>query len=1410
MNRSSDEYFDYSCSTAVERLARDVETVLRSWHVVDGSDRHVSMTTPSIFNRLAMIRSHQLVWELVMDQGGQRRVMHRVDLELTLWDGPPPHQALKTHDEDGLPYSLCRNERLEELPDDLFTSFSSLFGIGQHITLSPMQPNLLPDELLRALVDSIGDRHVEAVRAGIVQGILSSWLQTALNLAASACHCAFPLFGVWGHYQPILAATITGSTTFSSAVLSSTACPWRLESLSLPKPPHRRRRRHLARNECVLPLTLAGSLATEGCTAAFTCQIAPLPSSKLYLTQWAQVLLDQGVERAALWGARAVYAWFKPRKQARTSILFDDSIDEEDGNWRSIDDTVIDLSTDQGIVAEYDANCRSVATNLLAKALGATPNEPLWGPPDDPVASLHATITWNGLRNDQGQVDPLLTFPLKIRSRHMSKADWAEMQESVERMILDPHQPSKFELSVHYDSESAQASLTASQRCVLAALIRTATLPSETLCGHLIDGALIASWDNEGGNIVAGRLAEEARATPATLALVAAMDWDHVADDMIEEWQAEAIVEKVLDPNISREYPFLPTDALRNVSTKDENAKLMVLLNKAAPPARLLSLLCAHMARVRSPSSMALVWMTFVQELRRRWDAREFLPNMRPIAGLDLTRNKSAKKCASMQSIGTKAEAAGKLNNSEPDPDDSYCLIGQKLQVFNVCLECAVAAERRELEEVESKLDQMEPKRPRLNESDEMVPVETTLMQKSSDSREESSSQLVASTVTLASLMTGQSPVVAMDVASQGTASDDEFFDAEEGESERRDDPLPTIEETTAVLRQSTSFMTKDGERKGFRCPVQGAVLSNGEQLFAPYLQRPAPVTDDIAAERRLLIARQRGGKLTTSIAQRLEIAHRLVEPKLLSDMQAFKAANPGAVFQDFVSWYGNPSNPLDVYEETEETQSQDLRLGIKITSSDDSVEVSLDDSGRSSSSRRRMSRQNTSPPPSPGGTIRRFSLSVHGSSPPPSPGESRRRFSFSSLGSQPSSTGGSRLSLSGHGNASPGGSLHRFGLARRSGSGSPGSQRLRVPSNSPPRSPGGTRRRLSLSRHSGSESQLSSRPSMTNSDESPPTTSSGSRRRININLGRSRSKDSDDSSVGSKLRARLSQDETSSEAHSRSSRRRRRPSIQQVDAMTEAATRSKLDKAAEAIRALKETRDFWAKTWERARAVPASEQEQLFDTDTTVEMALDYFENLHPATLMCQVLAVNLASSFFVLSSAATPSMSITVVRAAVKNLREKIEAALQALSLDALTAVTVKHAGEPNSVPSTVATVEAISSCERACIALYETEVLVSRATSLLHKLRGDHELVEVILQCAEASAIVIEDGDARTAILQVMAAYQHRPHEMPEPLVREYLLRSYDSPLPRQLCVRYGSDRASDDRGVVALALGTCNRD
>lgn len=44
---TEEEYIDYSCSTPLERFARDIETIFRKWHVHD-TDRHVSSSSSSV------------------------------------------------------------------------------------------------------------------------------------------------------------------------------------------------------------------------------------------------------------------------------------------------------------------------------------------------------------------------------------------------------------------------------------------------------------------------------------------------------------------------------------------------------------------------------------------------------------------------------------------------------------------------------------------------------------------------------------------------------------------------------------------------------------------------------------------------------------------------------------------------------------------------------------------------------------------------------------------------------------------------------------------------------------------------------------------------------------------------------------------------------------------------------------------------------------------------------------------------------------------------------------------------------------------------------------------------------------------------------------------------------------------
>ena len=155
----------------------------------------------------------------------------------------------------------------------------------------------------------------------------------------------------------------------------------------------------------------------------------------------------------------------------------------------------------------------------------------------------------------------------------MTAQDRQEMEDATESAILDPHRPTACFLKTFYDHSVAHATQAANQRCVLAALIRTATLPKDTQLTHLIDEQILNQWDAAVGNRLAASLAKKAQMDRTTQALVAAMDWSHAAaEDLIERWRAQEIVRQVLDasPALGFPSPPEPTDpppAARPTST---------------------------------------------------------------------------------------------------------------------------------------------------------------------------------------------------------------------------------------------------------------------------------------------------------------------------------------------------------------------------------------------------------------------------------------------------------------------------------------------------------------------------------------------------------------------------------------------------------------------------------------------------------------------------------------------------------------------------------------------------------------------------------------------------------------------------------------------------------------------------
>ncbi|KAL4221433.1 Rab3 GTPase-activating protein catalytic subunit [Mactra antiquata] len=112
----------------------------------------------------------------------------------------------------------------------------------------------------------------------------------------------------------------------------------------------------------------------------------------------------------------------------------------------------------------------------------------------------------------------------------------------------------------------------------------------------------------------------------------------------------------------------------------------------------------------------------------------------------------------------------------------------------------------------------------------------------------------------------------------------------------------------TSVLSDSAYKDSFSHKPEGRLALFQDLKLINcDERMYIPVTQEPAPMTEDMLEEHAEVLA-----KLGTS-AEGAELRARMQSACLLSDMESFKAANPGCVLEDFVRWY----SPRDWIEET-------------------------------------------------------------------------------------------------------------------------------------------------------------------------------------------------------------------------------------------------------------------------------------------------------------------------------------------------------------------------------------------------------------------------------------------------------------------------------------------------------------
>ncbi|KAF4526732.1 hypothetical protein B566_EDAN015765 [Ephemera danica] len=148
--------------------------------------------------------------------------------------------------------------------------------------------------------------------------------------------------------------------------------------------------------------------------------------------------------------------------------------------------------------------------------------------------------------------------------------------------------------------------------------------------------------------------------------------------------------------------------------------------------------------------------------------------------------------------------------------------------------------------------------------------------------------------------------------------SDNEFHDMESSEEEEDDEFYECGEDQEPEKRPKQQYSLWNQPEGRLSRHGDLHLLESGEPLYIPITQEPPPKTEDQRHEDAEVLM-QLGSDAAGS-----ELRAQLMSPLLLSDMEAFKAANPGSCLGDFVRWY----SPRDWVEEENKLSARMLIEG--------------------------------------------------------------------------------------------------------------------------------------------------------------------------------------------------------------------------------------------------------------------------------------------------------------------------------------------------------------------------------------------------------------------------------------------------------------------------------------------------
>ena len=249
-------------------------------------------------------------------------------------------------------------------------------------------------------------------------------------------------------------------------------------------------------------------------------------------------------------------------------------------------------------------------------------------------------------------------------------------------------------------------------------------------------------------------------------------------------------------------------------------------------------------------------------------------------------------------------------------PNLNYCLVHQKLQMLNYCIQRRQQrnAEYMLHENVNSKLSGDCKTSVSYKEFER---ANIHIMPSSSDNRDKTWGDLLANIEKEPGCDDLNKEFVSYSgrKSSSSEDSDDEFFEAQEELTfNLSSTPPPTVPEDPEGVLEETDMK----------------LLKVDKPLNIPITQQPPPLTEDVLIEQQDVMTRLGTSEEAARVRAQMQSA------SLISDMEAFKAANPGCMLEDFVRWY-SPNDWL----QGPETEEEKIELSNYINEHKESIKQS-------------------------------------------------------------------------------------------------------------------------------------------------------------------------------------------------------------------------------------------------------------------------------------------------------------------------------------------------------------------------------------------------------------------------------------------------------------------------------------